>query len=396
MIKKRFVAGAMSAILIAAGAVIGIAAPASAHTGDLNASATCQEDGTYKVTYTLTISQTNLVGATYWRTGTTSFESTPSSNAGMTDGPVASNGSGDYVLGSIILPGTSTQAPWAYAFTTWSDTFKKGSDGGDIALGGDCSLPAKADYGYTPATCETGQTLVLGDVTNATWAPETLALNGSVGPADFFIYAHKAANAQWIKGQDGTYQVHLTGPDLYLCDHEPEYKQEVTEGEPNCLDNTVEVTTTFFERTYSWNGEMWVPGEWVQTDVDVENRVLTPDEIAEYCAIDDIPAATFTDQCGVGGYSATLSTPTTTEWAWSAPVIADGKYTVTAVPAGLYHFADGVKTVFTFPIDDSACPLQLPTLAYTGSNGTPLLPIGLAGMVILLGAGAVILATRRA
>ena len=65
----------------------------SAHTGDLNATAVCNTTtGQYDVTYKLTISNTSLAGTTYWRTGTTSFEGTPTSNTGLTNGPVASTG----------------------------------------------------------------------------------------------------------------------------------------------------------------------------------------------------------------------------------------------------------------------------------------------------------------
>jgi hypothetical protein len=138
---KKFLAG-LSALALSLGMIALVAGPASAHTGDLHAAAACQADGTYKVTYTLTVANTALAGTTVWSIGTTSFAHTPTSNADLPGtvqpGTVASTGAGDYVLGTITLPGSSIQAPWAYAYTTWTDNFVKGSDGGDITLDGTC------------------------------------------------------------------------------------------------------------------------------------------------------------------------------------------------------------------------------------------------------------------
>jgi len=140
MLKK--VLASVSALALALGMIALVAGPASAHTGDLSATAVCQTDGTYKVTYTLTISATSLPGSTKWSIGTTSFAHTPTSNSDLPGtvqpGTVASTGAGAYVLGTKTLPGSSTQAPWAYAFTTWTDGVTKGSDGGDISLAGNC------------------------------------------------------------------------------------------------------------------------------------------------------------------------------------------------------------------------------------------------------------------
>jgi len=137
----RKILASVSILLLAFGLTSAVGAAASAHTGDLNASAVCQPDGTYLVTYKLTTANTNLNGSTMWRVGTTSFQSTPTSASGMDRGPVLSSGSQTITLGTISLPGNSTKAPWAYAWTTWSDNFAKGSDGGDISLDGKCAPP---------------------------------------------------------------------------------------------------------------------------------------------------------------------------------------------------------------------------------------------------------------
>lgn len=141
---KKIIASAAAALLVAGGIVAAIAAPASAHTGDLNVSYTCDATtGEYVGTATLDISRTDLVGATSWRVGTEAFQGTPSSTAGMDRGPVGSNGSGTITLGTFRIPGTTTtKGPWVYAHTTWSDNYKQGSDGQvRKSLKGDCKPP---------------------------------------------------------------------------------------------------------------------------------------------------------------------------------------------------------------------------------------------------------------
>jgi hypothetical protein len=135
---------ALAAVLLGVGlSVAAVATPAAAHTGDLNASAECV-NGDYQVTYTLTIANTNLTGTSHWRIGSTDFEGTPNSNTGMNDS-IPTNGSGQYKLTTLTLPGNSTKAPWAYAYSVWSDNYSYGSDGGDIALAGDCAPPPPID-----------------------------------------------------------------------------------------------------------------------------------------------------------------------------------------------------------------------------------------------------------
>ncbi len=190
MFKK--VLAALAAVLLGVGiSLTAVAAPASAHTGDLTAAATCV-NGEYKVTYTLKITQTDLKGTAYWRIGTTSFDGTPTNNTGMSNS-VATNGSGSYVLTTITLPGTSTKAPWAYAYTIWTDQFGKGSDGGDIALGGNCDTPktpvtVNPGASATPPTCTEAGKLVIPTQTGVVFSG---GANGA-GPGTYTIVAAAA------------------------------------------------------------------------------------------------------------------------------------------------------------------------------------------------------------
>ena len=165
---------ALAALALGIGlAAAAVPMAASAHTGDLNATAVCQTDGTYKVTYTLTISKTDLTGTTNWKVGTSTFEGTPTSDAGLS-GAIASDGAGTITLGTTTVPGNSTSAPWAYAFTTWSDEFTKGSDGGNIELAGTCTPPDSATASYklnvAAATCDAAGSASITELTHATLA----------------------------------------------------------------------------------------------------------------------------------------------------------------------------------------------------------------------------------
>jgi hypothetical protein len=139
---KKILAG-VSAMALSLGMIALVAGPAAAHTGDLNVVAVCNTDtGNYDFTATLVISQTNEVGATMWKVGNGNFAGTPTSNAGLTNGPVASTGAMTITLTTFSLPGSTTGlGPWVYAFTTWSpDNFKKGSDGQLLTpLDGSCN-----------------------------------------------------------------------------------------------------------------------------------------------------------------------------------------------------------------------------------------------------------------
>ena len=162
---------ALASVAVAAALVMAplTVAGASAHTGDLHATASCDtETGKYNVTYTLTTSNVpaGRVGSTVWRIGTTNFEQTPTNGNGMAN-PVASTGNQTITLGTAALPGdTKGAGPWVYAFTTWKDAqgnvvATKGSDTRVEGLAGDCA-PAKkvfvCKYVGTPGVDERLQT----------------------------------------------------------------------------------------------------------------------------------------------------------------------------------------------------------------------------------------------
>lgn len=200
---KNKIGAGLAALLVAGGIGVAAAPAASAHTGDLNVSYTCDTTtGEYVGTAELTISQTGLAGVTNWKVGTTNFEGTPSSDAGLS-GALPSTGAGKITLGQFRIPGdTKTKGPWVYAFTTWTDGFKKGSDGQSYQnLGGDCKVPpppvlkdAAASIVTTPATCEANGSARWDVLTNATGSELVQTVGAQTGVAT------AAANHQFPDG----------------------------------------------------------------------------------------------------------------------------------------------------------------------------------------------------
>jgi len=205
----RKIAAATVAVALA-GAGLAVVAPlsASAHTGDLNATAVCNTaTGKFDVTYKLTISQTGLAGDSKWGIGTVDFAHTPTNanDALLNKGTVHSTGAGVITLGTIEVAGNATKAPWAYAYTTWSDKFGKGSDGGDIALAGNCVVPdqknATATFDISLPSCDVpGKLSYSGE--NVTF---TGTANGSTTPGAVHVVAAATQGHSFTTGDPKTH-----------------------------------------------------------------------------------------------------------------------------------------------------------------------------------------------
>lgn len=182
-------------LLAAFGAVLGlttamslVALPAHGHTGDLKAAAVC-ENGTYTVTFTLTLSnvpegKTATVEA---RTGTDSFhfnwDKGTWSDWAIKASDVPSTES--TVTWTTTLPGdTVGNGPWEYAVTTWSDGFFVESDTRVEGLTGDCGpVVVPADPGATitgKCLAESGAVLSAELFNTFTPAPNTVGTPASL------------------------------------------------------------------------------------------------------------------------------------------------------------------------------------------------------------------------
>ena len=300
-----------------------VALPASAHTGDLNATAACQADGTYLVTYTLTIAKTNLAGKTYWKVGSSTFEGTPTSNKGLGLVPVASQGAGTIILGTTTVPGNAKSAPWAYAYTTWTDNYALGSDGGDITLDGKCTAPvvpvAPGTPTAAPQTCtptETGQAFTGGSVTlpaDTSSIKYTISGGKTTGlaPHSYTVTATAqgtsvlAPSTGWVLNQAktvATYTVVIKAADGCAVNPGPKITYGDWTGTPTCQNPSIYQTRDVFTAVYSWIKGGWVLGTPVKTGSETATKptALSADQV-KACHPKLPPTVTFGSQtCTVG------------------------------------------------------------------------------------------------
>jgi hypothetical protein len=84
-------------------------------------------------------------------------------------------------------------------------------------------LAASASVSKTPATCETGEVLVYGAITNATY-DETSTPDGTTGPADYEVVAIANEGAEFTGESTftGTLDGPLTGTDCVLGETDPD------------------------------------------------------------------------------------------------------------------------------------------------------------------------------
>ncbi|ANJ27537.1 hypothetical protein ATC03_13270 [Agromyces aureus] len=295
----RRAAAVLTTLALAGGlSVVAMAAPASAHTGDLKATAVCNTTtGMYDVTYTLELTQVdkNLTGSTKWRVGGSSFDGTPKSDAGMNKGPIPSQGNATLVLGTESISGTSTTGPWVYAYTTWNDKYSKGSDGRVEKLKGDCRTS------NTP----------------------------------------KLTVCHWDNGTKAYQRLELPVSSI-RSGHD---------------DHSKDIIPSYTYKTYAW-WDVWetspiintVPAQGDQTLLQYADCVKPPTKI-------DVPAApAFSDKCGPGNTVFTEPADTT-ELDWTT-TRANGKITVSVKPQAGFAFKNGEPSI-TFPayvVNDAPCP----------------------------------------
>ncbi|GAA1775892.1 hypothetical protein [Agromyces lapidis] len=370
----RRLAAAVTALVLGGGlALVGVAAPASAHTGDLKASAVCNvETGEYDVTYTLKLSNvpTGKTGTTMWEVGGSRFEGTPKSADGMDRGPLSSTGNATLELGTESLPGdTVGNGPWVYAFTSWDRNNKKGSDGRIEGLNGDCGnettvkkitfchATGSATNPYVRLTTSVSAFLNAGHIDHQK--------RGDIYPE--FTYKKPGKNGQLITVPAQGDQSLLTTGD---CTKPGPTEIEV-EGAPSFADTcgpdneklTVPADTKFIDwEKREQNGVITV------TATANTGYVFKPGAKTEWTfTIDDAPCPptevpvggepTFSDTCGVDNEKLTVPADTDfVDWNHSE---SNGVITVTATAKKDYVFPKDAQTEWTFTIDDSDCIVEV-------------------------------------
>lgn len=375
---KKFFSLLVVAILSALGVVMISPISTQAHTGDLESTAVCQDDGTYLVTYTLTLSNvpSGNTGTVWWRIGDNSFDGTPTNNSGMSQWGTK-EGNGTVTLGTKTLPGTSTQAPWAYAWTKWTpDNFSKGSDGGDIRLAGTCVPKTVKDAAFTQSvsdpTCDSAAILTFSGtaVTFSQSSPVT-------GPGAKSVTATPIAGHEWVGGGKETRTVYsgtLAGaldPDNDQCASKTATADvEVTP--PTCdaagsaevaglshatLEGTLDQTPGAHEATFKADsGFRFADGSKTKIVSYTIEGVLDPD--TQQCQHELTPVApTYTDPCGEGNISWDTPFPVVEHASWSL----DGTTAVLTADKG-FNFGEAGKVVrYELPADSGVpCPVDEP------------------------------------
>lgn len=146
---KKLLAG-LTAIALSLGMVALTAGPASAHQGNITASAVCDpQTGDYDVTYKLSWASvpSGVHGDMYTRTGTTSFENGWSYPGGKTWTDRGDTvGESGFITWTETLSGDTTgNGPWVYAYIEWSNgnTGSRYHDTRIEGLAGDCGDTVK-------------------------------------------------------------------------------------------------------------------------------------------------------------------------------------------------------------------------------------------------------------
>ncbi|WP_235507791.1 InlB B-repeat-containing protein [Agromyces sp. Root1464] len=361
----RRIAAILTSLALGAGiAVVGVAAPASAHTGDLKANAVCNtETGMYDVTYTLTLSNvpSGKTGTTMWRVGTTKFDGTPKSAKGMDRGPISTTGNKTITLGTEQLAGdTKSFGPWVYAYTTWNGA-TKGSDGQlKQQLAGDCGdeTPVKK-IEFCHATGSASNPYVrIETAVEAFYNAGHIDHKGDIWPA--FSY----------KKHGKVISVPAQG-DQSLLEYEDCVKPVVkipVEGAPTfsdtCGPDNEKLTVPEDTARIDWNssesdgvitvtatakpGYEFKKGEKTTWTFTIDDKP---------CVVQVVGAPAFSDKCGADNEKLTVPEDTATI-DWNSTEV-DGVITVTATAKPGNVFPEGATKAWTFTIDDKPCVIEL-------------------------------------
>lgn len=371
----RRIASAVTAVALGMGlALVGVAAPASAHTGDLDVTAECNTvTGEYDVTYTLTLSNvpSGKTGTTHWRVGTTRFDRTPTNANGMDRGPITTDGNTTIELGTEQLSGdTEGYGPWVYAFTTWSGA-GKGSDGRlKQRLAGDCAPAEAPDKVCDPL--DTGHIQVGDKKSLVIMAPEGKLI------AEVCVKAGSSKQGNGpeyttVDPPSKTYTIsHSSGKDIshYAVRYVDAPKSVAIPAKPAMIDECGVARDSIAPPAQidgvTWNIGAVIGGKATATATTTSGHVFADGTTSkswefsftnEPCPIAAPIAPTFTEQCGLAGDAVVL--PADAEHvSWN--IVGDpkvgGLVTVTAVADAGYAFPADAQTVFTYTFTNEPCP----------------------------------------
>jgi LPXTG-motif cell wall-anchored protein len=397
---KRKILAVCTTAMLALGLVAVGATSASAHTGDLKVTAACNTaTGQYDFVAKLNLTQTNLVGATKFKVGTSNFEGTPTKDTALSGGPIESKGTQTIELTRFSLPGTTKGfGPWVYAFTSWSDKFSKGSDGQLLtALAGDCKIPvqdvkdATASVATTPATCAVPGTATFA-VVNATWDDATDLTDGSRTATATSGHLFSDGTAKATVTYTIEPKLDATKPPCYVAP--PVVKVPLIQDYVKCdgaafvLDNT----GSNADVVYTVNGVKYTVPAKAAVHTDANGTLIKPNKDGKYIITAEGRDEAWTfdaKDCTVPPVvpPTDTTTPPTTTPSPSVPVVTPPATTTTPVVVAPTKAAS-VTTKAAAPAATNEG-----SLAYTGSDATPY--VAGAIFLALLGTALILLKRRR-
>ena len=357
----RRIAAILTSLALGAGiAVVGVAAPASAHTGDLKASAVCNtETGKYDVTYTLTLSNvpSGKTGTTKWRVGTTEFDGTPKNANGMDRGPISTTGNKTITLGTEQLAGDTTNyGPWVYAYTTWNGA-TKGSDGQlKQKLAGDCGdeTPVKK-IEFCHATGSASNPYVrIETAVEAFYNAGHIDHEGDIWPA-FSYTKHGKVISVPAQGDQSLLQyedcakpivkIPVEGAPMFsdTCGSDNE-KLTVPEDTARIDWNSSESNGVITVTATAKPGYEFKKGEKTTWTFTIDDKP---------CVVQVVGVPAFSDKCGADNEKLTVPEDTATI-DWTSTEV-DGVITVTATAKPGNVFPEGATKTWTFTINDAPC-----------------------------------------
>jgi len=213
---KRIIAAVGAGALIAAGGVLAMAIPASAHTPAITGVASCQTDGTYSIDWTVTT--TNVPGD----------ETVTISNAGANPLGTFTSAIPTTLVGNTSKTVTETGIAGDTKTATVHGTFKWDDFGpvtetGTVTLAGDCTVtpppPMKdasaAAIEVVAATCDAPGSVQLGAVANAVLAAALDQTPGDHTATFTAADGHVFSDGTTSFSEDYTVPAQLTGDVCY-------------------------------------------------------------------------------------------------------------------------------------------------------------------------------------
>jgi hypothetical protein len=359
----------LGVVTMATGIVALTAPAASAHTGSLAVSSVCQQDGTYKLTYSG--STTNVPDSEPGHTATFRVGEIQPAGSPISGAPSTVVGNTGYSFTQTV-PGTTKYAQ-ATAFLAWGDGAKSDPIG-TVTLKGDCVAPPQVTTvskpSVTPPTCTTAGTAVFPAFDHGHWVITNGGLTGTPVADQGYTLDNSAPVTLAPLPK-------LTGAPC-AGDQPPAVVTHASTESANCTTQVVTVHHTTTTTGYVISGNSWVPGTPVTTnDADTTRPATAQDctpPATPVTAAPTFPSVTPPSCTEAGSLTVPDQPANVSVTRTPATGTGPGEYTFTYAPAAGFAFPAGAPTTKTVTVlpkqTGAACAEVLGTEATTGKPAT--------------------------